>query len=177
MILGDVTRRPAARWVIALLTLICLTLSACDGDDDESQADGGNTSGQDGATAKNVDACNLLTEQELQTASGESVADSKLEPAPGGVRCSWELGGKASKGLINLRVYTTKAAPSLYDASKRLGQPVEGVGDDAFWHPDGRSFNVLTGKSYFRIEFRLASELKNEKSVGEELAGSVLGRL
>ncbi|HKH45219.1 MAG TPA: hypothetical protein VKM72_11190 [Thermoanaerobaculia bacterium] len=136
---------------IGLLALILTTLTACGGSAG---------SGPDLKVPKGFDACAILTQERAQALAGKPVAgiSSTLEDAQGRgpLYCPYNAGTMEHLELIGLelrpgaspRVAASRmesAKPYLERLSKKTIQPIQGLGDEAYWVPGLQQLHTRRG--------------------------------
>lgn len=131
--------------------LVTLTLTACGGDPE---------GGADLKVSEGFDACTILTQERAQAIAGKPVAgiSSTLEDAlgRGPLYCPYNAGTMEQLELIGLelrpaaspRVAASRmeaAKPYLERLSKKTIQPVQGLGDEAYWVPGLQQLHTRRG--------------------------------
>lgn len=139
--------RPSATATV----LLALTLTACGG---------GPESGAEVAIPEGFDTCSILTLERAQAAAGKPVAyiTSTLEDAQGRgpLYCPYNAGTMEQLQLIGLelrpaaspRVASSRmesAKTYLERLSKKTIQPVQGLGDEAYWVPGLQQLHTRRG--------------------------------
>jgi len=140
-----------------------------------------------------VDACALLTQAEVETATGRSVLAPQGEQVANLSTCAFGdpgapvLDGRATSQTVSLSVFVGRAgdyyagavaqARDAYQMGRDNAASVEavsGLGDDAYWDRILRTLNVLSGK--YELEVEVASEAGGVE-VARNLALRALPRL
>lgn len=139
--------RPSATAIF----LLALTLTACGG---------GPESGADIAVPEGFDACTILTQERAQAIAGKPVAgiSSTLDDAQGRgpLYCPYNAGTMEQLQQISLelrpaassRVAASRmksAQPYLERLSQKTIQPVQGLGDEAYWVPGLQQLHTRRG--------------------------------
>jgi hypothetical protein len=143
-----------------------------------------------------VDACTLLTSEEIAAVQGEAVKETKQHrETSGGLaisQCHFAL--PTSVNFVNLRVVQKAAGPKGRDPSevwretfapeklqglKRAPEPVRGVGDAAFWmgHQKPAGLYVLERNVYVLVYVGGADDKDTKVKKCSELARKALSRL
>ena len=146
MILKSLARPSATATV-----LLALALTACGGRPE---------SGADITVPEGFDTCNILPQERAQAIAGKPVApiSSTLEDAQGRgpLYCPYNAGTMEQLQLIGLELRpaaTPRVARSRMEAaktylerlSKRTIQPVQGLGDEAYWVPGLQQLHTRRG--------------------------------
>lgn len=182
------------RSLAATLLVTALLLAAC-GDDGSGLPPSGTPSPTaegppgDGSPGP-VDPCDLLTTQDVETASGLTVTGPPelTEVGQGAVRCSWFVDPDLA-AVVTLFVYTENAR-ALHDAGKQDPQgsplpgvrPVAGIGEDAYFSTvaTATTLTVLVADVSFFVQFVVDDEdlaVAQAEAAAIELARLVAGRL
>lgn len=143
-----------------------------------------------------VDACALLTSEEIAAIQGEGVKETKqLRETAGGLaisQCHFALPTLVNS--VNLRVVQRAAGPEARDPSevwretfapdklktaKHTPETVPGVGDAAFWmgQPKAPALYVLKGNAYVRIHIGGTDDKDSKINKCSEMARKALSRL
>lgn len=153
---------------------------------------------EEAAPAAPIDACSLITSEEIEAVQGEPLKETKpAQRAERGLaisECFFTLPTFANS--ISLSVAQKGGGPDARDArefwqetfgdaatkeSEKSGPPrkMEGVGDDAFWTGDDRmgALYVLTGSRYLRISAGGPGDQAAKIKKCQALAEMVLKRL
>lgn len=191
------------------LLLVCCSVTVLGGCDkpspDRTQPDadlsaGGNAGEARSATERTIDACSLLTSQEIEAVHGEAVQETKADwtSAEGFVisQCHFVLptasnsvtlrvvqGGSGHDARDPGRVWKETFARDLADAlkhrKKSAPEVVPNVGDEAYWMggPVSGGLYVLKGNHYIRLGpgGETDQSLKIERAT--KLARAILKRL
>ena len=165
---------------------------------EQRSADAGDPQGPAGAAA--VDACKLLSNDEIAAVQGEAPARALLVGESAGPlsvsQCNFLLPtgsnslsirvverGKGAEGRDPREVWReTFHAPPADSADKRYArdfQKVEGVGEEAFWLGNRKSggLHVLSGDRYIRVSVGGQEEIPAKIEKTSKLARHVLPRL
>jgi hypothetical protein len=128
-----------------------------------------------------LDACSLLTKEEVEAALGTSVTEPEREETPQLVFCSFNDPQTPIRTLVLVSIFMGKDADQareIYRLSKSNAadaQTVGGIGDEAFWDGILTDLQVLKGK--YAIEIDVSPDGYDALAVAKELAGKVLSRL
>lgn len=149
-----------------------------------------------------IDACALLTREEIQAVQGEPTNEAKTNTKSNGAllisECYFAL--PTSSNSISLQVvqrgkegaargpkqtwqemfHRERPPPASEDVRKKEpAQPIEGVGEEAFWTGNQSlgAFYVLKGDCYLRISVGGAGDVPNKVQKSTALAGMILKRL
>jgi hypothetical protein len=134
-----------------------------------------------GSPAGAVDACSLLTVDEVSATIGEAVGDGKLGSHPPDYVCTWK--SAIGLGEVSIEVYTEfgggskELAVAHYDRADAGSEQVSGLGEKAHWVPSNKTFEVLVANydlQVIAVDVRAGADLKLET---EALAMKALGRL
>jgi hypothetical protein len=143
-----------------------------------------------------IDACTLLTSEEIAAILGEGVQETKqLRETAGGLaisQCYFALPTPVNS--VNLRVVQKADGPEARDPSevwketfapdkiqsaKRAPEAVPGLGDAAFWMGPQKApaLYVLRGNAYIRIHVGGPDDKETKVKKSSELARKALSRL
>jgi len=126
--------------------------------------------------------CSLLTDDEVERATGDRVTSSGLVPlelmrVPGGPRsCSYEVPGTYTSVGVHVQPSTLEefhATPDR-DPESNITIPVEGIGDEAYIEGMG-SISVFRGDHYVSIGLQHGAGTPDVTRVLEDLARAALG--
>lgn len=158
-------------------------LAAGCGDDEPSARELGRTFGERLAAAddRGGEACRLLGPSEIAAELGEPVAAG----VPSGHGCRFEVGGSQAElgsGVltVELPLRTSGVEPAVWFESLRpfLGaDPVEGVGDGAFYEPADAKLTVIAGDVVFTIRASIIPEPTDLDARLGSLAAAVADRI
>ena len=149
-----------------------------------------------------LDACSLLTSEEIQAVQGESLKERKPGVSSRGKlstsQCFFELptfsnsislqvvqrgiGGEASdpKQVWN-EMFHKEQPPPVGEGARRKepAERIEGIGDEAFWAGNEKigAFYVLKGSSYIRVSVGGADDKPTKIKKSRDLADLALKRL
>ena len=138
-----------------------------------------------GALAAPGDACMLLTDMQVSTALGVTVAAGTPIGSP--TSCQWAGKGKIATLTANNTI-AGKSAFDRFDAGKTSNlpgitvEPISGVGDDAYYvyysgtTRSGLGLVVKKGRSAFEVRV-YGFEIDQAKTIARTLAQNVAGRL
>lgn len=134
--------------------------------------------------------CALLTQAEVEAAVGRSVAAPFEERMANLAICSYGdpgaplINGRPFSKIVSLSIFTgsdakyyagaAAQAKEIFDMAKKNAgsvQPVNGLGEDAFWDKDWKTLRVVKGK--YEVEVAELGDL----AVARRLAAKVLERL
>ena len=119
-----------------------------------------------------MEACSLVTKEEVEAALGETVSDGTSAPANQPTVCNFTAASGKQVGLV---VYSPGGATMM---PMMMPQPVDvpGIGDKAAWYGMGRIFGVLKGDTLVTFQFVGYTEpdtatLERAKSLATAAAG------
>jgi hypothetical protein len=132
--------------------------------------------------------CGLLTKDEAEAFAGEAVTSPELKDTKNPLGQKMCLYNTVSSRLIQISVIRTadmapdtrkhgQTAAKVYKSTKEMLEPVEpvqGVGDDAFWGTPG--LHILKGDIYALISVGNTSKRENLE-LAKRIAAKVLPRL
>ena len=188
--------------------LVAVALAACSKRDtppaspnptaEQRDADAGDPKGPAGAAA--VDACKLLSNEEIAAVQGEAPARAQLVGESAGPlsvsQCNFLL--PTGSNSLSIRVVERGKGPEARDAREvwretfhtppgesadkrhaRQYEKVEGVGEEAFWLGNRKSggLHVLSGDRYIRVSVGGQEEVPAKIEKTAKLARHVLPRL
>jgi hypothetical protein len=120
-----------------------------------------------------VDPCSLLTVDQVTAAVGAPAAAGQQEPDFDAPECAWHLADPNANGEVDISVGPWEGDPGVKPL--RLGDPVSGVGDEAW--ADTTGLYVHSGTRGVRVwvfSYKLqAADLDQEKA----LASIILGKI
>ncbi len=112
-----------------------------------------------------ADACSLLTRSEVEMLTGKAVMEPKKEHAANLVTCSYgdpkspQIGGRATIQVLSLAVFTGQEdayyagpiaqAKDAYEMGRKNAasdEPVNGIGESAYWDKILRTLSAYKGK-------------------------------
>jgi hypothetical protein len=169
-------------WLL-LATVAGLTLGACS--NASSSSGGSGNSGRASAeatgrraSASSIDACRLLTKNEIQQQLGAAVDDGKLQTTDSQASCDWT--GTADDG-VGLTVRVQNFDQNLWNSftSSDRATPVSGLGDAAFANVPLRG-GVMIRQSTYEIDVGVVDfRMSNDRAVAaaKALAALVLPRV
>lgn len=201
-----------SKYLIGLMLFSVVTLAGCSKSDSPENPSGSpqtNASPQATTTQESdkgkIDACALLTSQEIESVQGEPLKETKgtgksgpdfavsqcyfgLPTASNSIIITVTHKGNGPTALDPKQFWNEKINPST--ASKKEGEEreekkrvlpekVEALGDDAFWTGNrvGGDLYVLKGDCYFRISVGGAGDHNAKLNKSKALAAKVLNRL
>lgn len=162
------------RWLAVALALGCLT--GCGQDSGGSDTEPAAPATDSAASPVETAGCDLLTDAEVGTAIGTTIAGHE-ESGLAGCRWSSDAGAR-----LMLDVYAgSSLVASTCDAQKSLGtgreEPVEGLGDSALWKTSG-SLVVCSPRAVIRFNLDNSPRTVPEnREALATLARTVLDRL
>ena len=163
----------------ALLTL----LSACGGGSSSSKtptaaATGSQPAGATqppsaatGATQGKTKPCDLLTLDELQSATGKTVAAGKPK---GGAECQWAVGPTDEGNTVDVELFTADFYKGLAPSAS---VKVPGIGDEALWASGLETLYVKTGTRAFAVQVVLTADDTTLQTIAKSFALKVLERM
>jgi hypothetical protein len=139
-------------------------------------ATGGNTTsaGDGGGGAGGpIDPCALLTVDQVTAAVGAPAAAGQQEPDFDAPECAWHLADPNANGEVDIGVGPWDGDPGVKPL--RLGDPVSGVGDEAW--ADTTGLYVHSGAQGVRVwvfSYKLqAADLDQEKALATIILGKI----
>ena len=163
--------------------------------------DGSTAPPQASTGAPAIDACKLLSNEEIASVQGEAPARSDLVGVPEGdlsvSQCNFLLPGgvnsmalrvvergkgpqpREPKDVWQETFYGAEAKAAATERKARKAQKVEGVGEDAFWLGDVKrgGLHVLSGNRYIKISVGGKEDLETKIAKCSKLSEFVLPRL
>jgi hypothetical protein len=154
----------------------------------EASAPAPSTPPQSAAAAPAVDACTLLTQEEVETAGGRKALAARGQAMAELSTCEWgdpeapKVGDRSLVDLVELSIFTgsnayfagpVEQAREVFRtarANTSSDEPVSGLGEDAWW--DGRTLHVLRAR--YLLEVTVDPE---SREAAETLVRAALGRL
>jgi len=175
--------------VLAALAVAVLT-AGCGGDDGGGDGDGDATKpaatqqatqaatqpAQPTSAAESVDVCALVTKADVEAAIGAPVLDGKPDQAANLYTCSFaepEFANISAAGVAVFVELREGEAKEVYDLAKSNAaevQPVDGIGDEAYWDSILNTMQVLSGK--YEISIDVASEEGRDQVAAAKAIGS-----
>lgn len=157
---------------LALLSCVCAVVACTERETPPVTADAKKPSPATAASPVPIDACSLLTSDEIQAVQGEPTQEAKSsQRSDRGLAiadCYFAL--PAFSNAVSLSIGHTNGGPKgqnaaefwkqMFDETTLRGsekspppKKLEGLGDDAYWTGDGRmgAVHVLKGPHYLRI--------------------------
>jgi hypothetical protein len=171
--------------ILALCAAIGSGLAACGSSKKESGGGGqqqgspAEPSGQstEAAKPKDLDACELIPREELQEAVGETFPGSEgMSEGAGSSTCRYQ--GEEASGLsavVNVIGQGGKQALATSKAAVSEPQPVENLGDEAFFSEGGQTMGAVKGDKYLEITY--GGDLENAEEKLRPVIQKALGKL
>lgn len=122
--------------------------------------DSGDGEGDDQDVPEDVDACALLTTDEVGAAIGVSVDDGERFDEPPFFDCQWSTGA----GSVDLSLVTGERADveSYFKIGHESDEEVDDVGEQAYWRSALHTLEVLTGNYSVAVSSSGSGELTLE---------------
>jgi hypothetical protein len=139
-----------------------------------------------------VDACSLLSKMEVEAVAGKPVMEPQKEEAANLVTCSFgdpdspQVNGRATYQVVSIAVFTGEEgayyagpaaqAKDTYEIGRKNAasdEPVNDLGEGAYWDKLLRTLNVFKGKYYVSTSVGADAGLEQAK----KLTIQALGRL
>jgi len=123
-----------------------------------------------------VDACSLLTKDEVEASVGETVHDGTSAPANVPTVCNFTMTADAEKN-VSMVLYSPGGATMLPMMMPAGSVDISGLGDQAKWYGMGRIIGVLKGDVLVTIQF--TKFIEDESATMErakQLATAAAGR-
>jgi hypothetical protein len=179
---------PAIGLVLAFATAACTSAPAQQGGGGGATADAGGDgseatagTGEDGDAASGPSACTLLTLDEVQGAVDMVVDDWTASAGEGDADgCSFPVESAEAEGQagsVEIRVDRTDG-PHTFEIIKDNfeGEPISGIGDDAWWAPDVYELATVKGNTVIEIQV-VIFEGDAQRDAAKKLAQAALGRV
>ena len=153
-----------------------LFLVTCSGAQSDKPSATSSKTTQSQVSESGINACKLLTREELEPAIGGEIAGygELLQHGPGNSECLFQY----EDNRIFVRY---KAGTSSFDYNKIMakGEPVSGVGDEAYWYPISKTLEARVKGNTLEIEmlFPPNSASGDLKSAAIELAKKAASRM
>lgn len=147
-----------------------------------SSSSASGTSSPASVQAATLDACSLLTKEEVEAVIGKTVNPVRTATSTDLFSCAYEDPEHKPQYFIAVTVFasTPSAAKGLHEATKGGGRdqvPITGLGDDAYWDETlGGDLYVLKGK-YAASMSVSALDIEEPQEAAEALAPKLLARL
>lgn len=173
-------------WVGTALALIVMMVSAaCGGDDDDDDGSDGspddtaptateaNGDGGSDDFATDVDPCGLVTDGEIEEATGASVDEELREDTEPLVNCLYRVG----EGQVSVTYLTgpSNEIEAYFELANEESEVIDGVGEKAYWQEDPNALEVLSGDEYLLVIVNVGDE--DGLAAATELAQAALERL
>ena len=139
------------------------------------------------AAAKPIDACSLLTKEEIQAAVGKPAEAGKPNTranVAGGSLCDFKVGDYGSVGVMTVPVGSANTYDKTLAGLKKMGTKTEdapGIGDHSFFAYPGYGMiqlNTWKGSLYIIITLIVPGATEaQEKPMAEKLMGKILEKL
>jgi hypothetical protein len=163
------------RKVWLLLIAAVLAVAACGDDDGGGTGEGADATGEspEGGDEATSATCDLLRKREVENALGASVRGSDGDDSlQGQQRCTWILDTERPSSL-HVIVYDERAGQGVIDTEP--GEPVEGIGDQAFWEEALQTLYVFEeGTGAVMVQLVVDPPPDDPLGVATRLATSVL---
>jgi hypothetical protein len=176
---------------VPLVLLAAATLAATGCSEQSSSTTQVASGGDTGAAT--IEACTLLTEQDITAATGTALGSGQEQMSAGGgenegymTSCNWRTPDDADAfGLVSLIVWSwppgTNGAANYIDAFRKAAEEYDDVpeperlplGDEGLW--DGQTVNVRKGDTAFMLG--ASGDSFDPKAASLALAANVLSRL
>ena len=193
-------RRPASLAFTILVSIFLFAVTSCSKPKTNESAEKQSSPQPSAAPEVKLDACALLTKEEIQVVQGEAFTETKpSHKSAGGLavaQCYFQLptasnsivitvtrkaeGGKEAKESWKELFHTERPREKEEGEEEKKGPlEVEGIGDEAFWTGTrvGGALYVLKGDTYLRISVGGAGDQVQKIEKSKTLAESVLKRL
>lgn len=171
-------KRPMAALAVMILLL---TAVGCGSDDDSDKSDGSDTApsttvasgdgGDSGDSGEAIDACALLSADEVAAALGEP-ATSTDQSTGQMYGCSWEGESDALNSLsISVYVHPDAAtAKEMYDATKEglEGSDIMGLGDETSYN-ESFGLEVLSGRYDISVDNTGPTEKESDLTIAKRI--------
>jgi hypothetical protein len=173
-----------------------MAVAACSGDSDDDDATGAATPTPPAAAATEpaaesptsdapasveLDACELVTQDEVETAIGTAVVAGEPEQAANLYTCSYSDPEAPIFGLAGVAVFVADNeddAREIYDLAKSNAaevQEVTGVGEEAYWDAILNTMQVVEGR--YELSIDVSSDIEDQLAAATAIAQTTLGRL
>ena len=119
-------------WLVAIVAVTifgCSPASPPQGDGDTAAGASGNRAGGGAKSASSINACSLLTPQEIQTQLGVTVGEGALQTTDSQASCDWTGSEETETGVS---VTVEDFDKTTWDFFAGRGKPVSGLGEAAF---------------------------------------------
>jgi hypothetical protein len=154
-----------------LLTLLtgCLLLAGCGGRDITE----GSLSSPTPAQVSASDPCSVLTPAEVVGILGNPILDTIREQGTEGARSCTYLGDPNG---AHIYFYGERLGQAGFDAVRRVGEKISGVGDEAYWTAALETLDIRKGSSYFAVQ-AIGKERARDLEIAKSLAQVLTRRL
>ena len=181
------------RGLLVLVLAVGLAVAGCGDDgDDEGDEPGGIPEDVEEVEditgdAPDVDPCSLLEVSEIDAEFGAQ--GTVLDGQDQGDQCLWEVGeDQTALGTGTVSVFVQYVNPELpidpiedifagQQASYADSAPVDGIGDEAYFEPNGATVNVRSGDLIWFVQAAFIPQVDGVQEKLEALAGLVAERL
>jgi hypothetical protein len=178
------------RSLLVLVLAAALAVAGCgDDSDDEGAAPRDTPADVEDITgdAPDVDPCSLLEVSEIDAEFGAQ--GTVLDGQDQGDQCLWEVGeDQTALGTGTVSVFVQYVNPELpiapiddifadQQASYAESTPVDGIGDEAYFEPNGATVNVRSGDLIWFVQAAFIPQVDGVQEKLEALAGLVAVRL
>lgn len=128
------------------------------------------------AAAVQVDACQLLTKQEIEAALGKSVGEPVPETTPPVFGCRWAAPGFDGVGVSVLVFSSPTEALAGFEMALKINNydQIAGVGDRAYTSP---IYEITVLKSRFELSVDVTLSGADRLAIAKRLAEKAVGRL
>ena len=129
------------------------------------------------AKPKDIDACGLIPREELQEALGKKLPGSEgMSEGAGSSTCRYQgEGASGFSAVVTLIGQGGKQALTTSKAAVSEPQPVENLGEEAFFSQGGQTMGAVKGDKYLEITY--GGELENAQEKLHPVIQKALGKL
>lgn len=173
-----------------------MAVAACGGDSDDDDTTGVATPTQPAAAATEpaaesptsdvpasveLDACELVTQDEVETAIGTAVVAGEPQQAANLYTCKYSDPEAPIFGLAGVAVFVADNdddAREIYDLAKSNAAEVEevtGVGEEAYWDAILNTMQVVDGR--YELSIDVSSDVEDQIAAATAIAQAAIGRL
>jgi len=154
-----------------------LTLAACGGQPRTAPPAASPAATAAPAPAASIDACSLLTRQEVEAALGKAVGEGTPETTPPVFGCRWAVPASFDGASITVVIYDSPAqALAAFETALKINNydQVAGVGDRAY---TGLIFDITVLKGRHELAVDVTVSAGDEKAAARRLAEQAVARL